>query len=145
MRFLLILTVIVGFSALLLLFLVQNPSVSNVSDDREDLKEVVYSSTVCSNHWRVELFEMWDNKTHDYTNDPIYQECSEWLEFEKYANTSYDPSPVQLEAILEHCIDSKDLVETKGLSYSNDTHYIDTVNCQWQALGRIGNMKPNSR
>lgn len=128
---------IVGVSALLLLFLFENPSESNMNDDREGLKEVMYASNLCSTYWRGELFEMWDNKTHDYKNDPIYQECSEWLEFEKYTNTAYDPSSVQLDAILEHCIDSKDLVETIGLSYSNDTHYIDTVNCKWQEIELI--------
>lgn len=135
--FLIILAILVCFSVLLLLFLFEKPSESNISDDRKDLKEVVYASNLCSIYWRGELFEMWDNKTHDYKNDPIYKECFEWLEFEKYANTAYDPSPVQLDAILEHCIDSKDLVETTGLSYSNDTHYIDTINCEWQALEMI--------
>ncbi len=80
---------------------------------------------------------MWENKTHDYKNDPIFQECSQWLEFEKYANTDYDSSSKQLESILEYCVDSKDFVDTKRLSYSNDTHYVDTVNCEWQALEMI--------
>lgn len=36
--------------------------------------------------------------------------------------------------VREHVIDSKDLVDTIGLSYSNDTHYIDTTRCEWQEL-----------
>ena len=43
-----------------------------------------------------------------------------------------DNTIAQLEAILEHCIDSKDLVDTVGLSYYNNTHSIDTVTCEWQ-------------
>lgn len=138
-RLLLILVIIIGFSALLSLFLIEIPSESSMYDDRESLKEVVYSNTICSKYYRLELFDMWDNRTHDYKNDPIFQECSHVLEFEKYANTTYDPNPEQLKAILEHCIDSKDLVDTEGLSYSNNTHYIDTVNCEWQGLEMIKN------
>ena len=110
-----------------------------IDDDREYLKEVVYASNACSVHWRTNLFDMWENKTHDYKNDPIFQECSQWLEFENYANTVYDPNLKQLGDILERCIDSKDPIDTKGLSYSNDTHYIDTVNCEWQKLEMIKN------
>ena len=106
-------------------------------DNRESLKEVVDSNNVCSIRWRSELWDMWENKTHDYKNDPIFQECSQVIEIEKYANTPYDPNPEQLQAISEYCIDSKDLVDTMGLSYSNDTHYIDTVTCEWQELERI--------
>ena len=79
------------------------------------------------------------NRTYDYKNDPIFQECSWVLELEKTTNTSYDPNPEQLKAILEYCIDSKDLVYTIGLSYSNDTFYIDTVNCKWQELEMLKN------
>ena len=46
--------------------------------------------------------------------------------------TAYDSSIEQLEAILEYCIDSKDLVDTIGLAYHNNTHSIDTVTCKWQ-------------
>ena len=49
-------------------------------DPRDDLKEVVYASTICSTFWRTNLFDMWENKTHDYKNDPIYQECREMLD-----------------------------------------------------------------
>lgn len=133
-RLLLILVILIGFSALLSLFLIEIPSESSMYDDRESLEDVVNSNTVCSIHYRTELWDMWDNKTYDYKNDPIFQECSQVLEFEKNTNTSYDPNPEQLKAILEYCIDSKDLVDTIGLSYSNDTHYIDTINCEWQEL-----------
>ena len=51
-----------------------------VSDNREDLREVMYASTVCSTFWRTDLFEMWENKTHDYKNDSIYQECREMFD-----------------------------------------------------------------
>ena len=79
-KFLIILTLIIGFSALSLLFIFEEPSELKVSDDRRDLKEVVYASTICSTFWRTNLFDMWENKTHDYKNDPIYQECREMLE-----------------------------------------------------------------
>jgi len=46
--------------------------------------------------------------------------------------TVSDTSPKQLEAILEYCIDSKVLVDTVGLSYYNNTHFIDTITCEWQ-------------
>ena len=87
---------VLGVSSFLLLLLFENPSESNMSDDRDDLKEVVYASTSCSTFWRTNLFDMWENKTHDYKNDLIFQKCSQWLEFEKYANTAYDSSPKQL-------------------------------------------------
>ncbi len=48
-----------------------------------------------------------------------------------------DNTAEQLEAILEHCIDSKDLVDTIGLSYDNGTHRIDTVNCKWVDIAKI--------
>jgi len=50
--------------------------------------------------------------------------------------TVYDNTQEQLEAILEHCIDSKDLVDTIGLSYFNDTHFIDTITCEWQGIDK---------
>ena len=49
----------------------------------------------------------------------------------QYFTTIYKSSDKQLEIILEYCIDSKDLIDTVGLSYYNDTHSIDTVNCKW--------------
>ena len=51
-------------------------------DDRESLKEVVYSSTDCARYWRLELFAMWKNQTYDYQKDPIFQECFKALENE---------------------------------------------------------------
>lgn len=132
-----IVVTVVGFSALLTLFLMETPSESNMSDGREDLKEVAYSNTICSNYYITEFFDMLDDQNYDYRNDPIFQECSQVLEFERYADTAYDPNPEQLEAISEYCIDSKDLVDTKGLSYSNDTHYIDTVTCEWKKLENL--------
>ena len=48
-----------------------------------------------------------------------------------------DNTPEQLEAILEHCSDSKDLVDTVGLSYDNGTHTIDTINCKWADIIQI--------
>ena len=45
---------------------------------RFDLKEIVYASTTASIFWRGELFEMWNNKTHDYKNDPIFLEAQEF-------------------------------------------------------------------
>lgn len=80
-RVLVILVIVTGFSTLSLLFLFENPSESNMSDGREDLKEVVYASTPCSTYWRTNLFDIWENKTHDYKNDPIFQECYQGLEF----------------------------------------------------------------
>ena len=55
--------------------------------------------------------------------------------------TVSDNTAAQLEAILGHCIDSKDLVDTVGLSYHNGTHSIDTVNCEWEIIekGSFGN------
>ena len=53
-------------------------------NDREDLKEVVYSNTDCAKFWRGELFEMWDNANHDYKNDPVFIECSEALISQKH-------------------------------------------------------------
>ena len=138
--------IVVGLSVLISFFLISGyfdakiPESSTESiDDRESLKEVVNSNTACSIHWRTNLWKMWDNNTYDYKNDPIFQECFQWLEFEKYANTRYHTKPEQLDAILEYCIDSKDFGDTKGLSYSNETHYIDTINCEWQDLGMIKN------
>ncbi|MGY5147907.1 MAG: hypothetical protein ACW9W4_07910 [Candidatus Nitrosopumilus sp. bin_7KS] len=46
--------------------------------------------------------------------------------------TVSDHTTVQLKAVLEYCIDSKDLVEMVGLSYYNETHFIDTITCEWQ-------------
>ena len=51
--------------------------------------------------------------------------------------TVSDTSPKQLEAIMEYCIDSKVLVDTVGLSYYNDTHFIDTITCEWQKHDRV--------
>lgn len=129
----LLIIIVIVLSSIFLIGMQINHSLENPT--REDLKEVVHASNSCSQYWRGELFEMWGNKTHDYKNDPIFQECLEWLEFEKYTNTSYGSDRKQLKNILEHCIDSKDLIETKGLSYSNDTHYIDTVSCEWKTTG----------
>ena len=50
--------------------------------------------------------------------------------------TMFDNTPEQLKAILKHCIDSKDLVDTVGLSYFNDTHFIDTIACEWQRIDK---------
>jgi len=50
--------------------------------------------------------------------------------------TVYDNTSEQLEAVLEYCIDSKDLVDTIGLSYFNDTHFIDTNTCNWQEIDK---------
>ena len=52
------------------------------ANDRESLKEVVYSNTDCARYWRVELLDMWNNQTYDYKNDPIFQECYEALQNE---------------------------------------------------------------
>ena len=145
-RFLMICVLVVGLSVVISLFMISGsldekiPKEDTESiDDRESLKEVVYANTICSNFWRTDLFEMWDDKTYDYKNDPIFQECLQVLEFEKYANTSYNPNPEQLKTILDYCVDSKELVDSKDLSYSNETHYIDTVSCEWQDLDLIKN------
>ncbi|QMU55174.1 MAG: hypothetical protein GKS07_09955 [Nitrosopumilus sp.] len=45
---------------------------------RFDLKEIVYASTTASRYWRGELFEMWNDKTHDYKHDPIFLEAQEF-------------------------------------------------------------------
>ena len=82
-RLLLTLAIAIGLS-IFLFFIFENPSKSDISNGREDLKEVVYASNSCSTYWRTDLFEMWNNKTHDYKNNPIFQECSKWLEFEKH-------------------------------------------------------------
>ena len=143
-RLLMITTIIVGLSVLISFFIISgfsyetNPRGNIESiNNRESLKEVVWANTACSVHWRVNLYEMWDNSTYDFKNDPVFQECLQWLEFEEYANTRYHTNLDQIKAILEYCIDSKDLVGTEELSYSNNTHYIDTVNCEWQALTTI--------
>jgi len=81
-RLLIIFGIVIGFSVLLLLFLFENPSESNMTEGREDLKEVVYSSTDCARYWRLELFAMWKNQTYDYQKDPIFQECFKALENE---------------------------------------------------------------
>ena len=73
---------------------IEIPTQTNATDQREDLKKVVYSNTSCAKFWRVELFEMWDDINHDYKNDPIFIECSdaltsqrhlESLEFDKWS------------------------------------------------------------
>ena len=139
-RSLMYFVLIVSSSVLVSLFIISDISYETHSkDSRDDLEKVVNSNTVCSIHYRTELWDMSSNKTYDYKNDPIFQECSWVLELEKNTNTDYDPNPNQLEAILEHCIDSKDLVDTIGLSYSNDTHYIDTTSCEWQKLEMMKN------
>jgi hypothetical protein len=45
--------------------------------------------------------------------------------------TASDNTPEQLRTILKHCIDSKIFVGTVSLSYYNDTHKINNVNCKW--------------
>lgn len=45
--------------------------------------------------------------------------------------TTSDNTPEHLKGILEHCFGSKVFVGTVSLSYYNDTHTIDTVNCKW--------------
>ncbi len=45
--------------------------------------------------------------------------------------TVSDNTPEHLKGILEHCFGSKVFVGTVSLSYYNDTHTIDTVNCKW--------------
>lgn len=47
--------------------------------------------------------------------------------------TVSDNTPEHLKRILEHCFGSKVFVGTVNLSYYNDTHSIDTVNCKWVA------------
>ncbi|MCA9820419.1 MAG: hypothetical protein KC440_06665 [Nitrosarchaeum sp.] len=131
------LVIVIGFSFLSFLLVFEITSDGNIPDDRESLKEVAYSNNVCIKYYRTEFFDMLDEQNYDYQNDPIFQECYQVMQFEKYANTAYSPDSAQLEAILEYCIDSKDLVGTKGLSYSNSTHYIDTVTCDWQELEMI--------
>ena len=48
--------------------------------------------------------------------------------------TVSDNTPEHLKGILEHCFGSKVFVGTVGLSYYNDTHSIDTVNCKWKII-----------
>ena len=57
--------------------------------------------------------------------------------FDDKSNAVSDSTAAQLEAILEHCIDSKDLVDTVGLSYHNGTHSIDTLNCEWKVIEEV--------
>ena len=59
-------------------------SEANSKDERDDLKEVVYSNTNCSKYWRGELFEMWNGVNHDYKNDPIFIECSDALTSQRH-------------------------------------------------------------
>ena len=106
-----IIVTVVGFSALLSLFLIETPSESNMSDSREDLKEVAYSNTICSNYYINEFFDMLDDQNCDYKNEPIFQECLLVLNFEKYANITYNPNPEQFDAILNYCVNSKDLID----------------------------------
>ena len=141
---------VIGLSVLVSLFMISGffdekiPRETTESiDDRESLEEVVNSNNICSKYYRSKLWGMLENKTYDYKNDPIFQECFQVLELEKYANTSYDPNPEQLKTILEYCIDSKDLEDANDLSYSNETHYIDTVRCEWQNLDMIKNSTQN--
>jgi len=60
-----------------------------------------------------------------------------WLEPCIDVKTVSDNTPEQLEAILEYCIDSKDLIDTIGLSYYNSTHSIDTITCEWQKYNGV--------
>lgn len=60
-----------------------------------------------------------------------------WLEPCNDVKIVSDNTPEQLEAILEYCIDSKDLVDTVGLSYDNGTHTIDAINCKWADIIQI--------
>lgn len=54
--------------------------------------------------------------------------------FDDKKTTILDNTPEQLKAVLGHCIDSKDLADVVGLSYYNDTHFIDTITCEWQTI-----------
>lgn len=77
-------TIVVGLSALLLLVIISEISYeTNRPINREDLEEVVSSNTDCAKYWRLEILAMWNNKTHDYKNDPIFQECYKALESQK--------------------------------------------------------------
>lgn len=139
-RFLIFLTIVVGFSALLLLFLFEDPLEPKVSDGREDLREVFHSYNFCSKTYRGELSAMIRDKKYDYKNDTIFQECSKVLELERHTGTVYSPNQKQLKSILEYCTNPRDLTDAKGLSYSNHTHYIDTVTCDWMEFK--GSEKP---
>jgi len=75
---------------------IEIPTQTNPTDQREDLKEVVYSSTSCAKYWRVELFEMWDDVDHDYKNDHIFIECSDALTSQKHLeNLEFDKWSVE--------------------------------------------------
>ena len=66
------------------------PEINSIND-REDLKEVVYSNTDCAKYWRGELFEMWDDVEHNYKNDPVFTECLDALTSQKHlANLEFD-------------------------------------------------------
>lgn len=130
-RVLLALAISIGLSTFLLLFLFEDPSEPNASDDREDLIEVFHSNNFCSKTYRDELSVMIRDKKYEYKNDTIFQECSKVLELEKRTHTVYFPSQKQMKTILEYCTGSRDSIDAKGLSYSNNTHYIDTVTCEW--------------
>lgn len=59
------------------------------------------------------------------------------MSFNANENVVYDGSLQQLEAILSHCVDQKDLIDTAGLAYFNDTHRIDTVDCKWETIEQV--------
>ena len=141
--FLLMLAIVIGFSAFLLLFLFVDPSEPKISDGREDLREVFHSNSFCSKTYRGEISAMMRDKKYDYKNDTIFQECSKVLELEKHTGTIYTPNQKQMEVILEHCAESKNFTDTKGLSYSNYTHYIDTVTCGWMEFKEDEKPRPD--
>lgn len=139
-RFLLILAMIIGFSALLFLFLFEESSEPEISEGREDLKDVYHSNNFRSKTYRGELSAMMSDKEYDYKNDTIFQECFKVMDLERNSGTVYSPNQKQAETIREYCRDVRDLTDTKGLSYSNHTHYINTVTCEWMEFK--GNEKP---
>lgn len=51
--------------------------------------------------------------------------------FDSNENMIYDNTPKQLEIILTYCKNPKDLVDTVNFAYSNGTHSINTITCEW--------------
>ena len=102
-----------------------------MSDSREDLIDVFHSNNLCSKTYRGELSDMMHDKNYDYKNDIIFQECTKVLKLERHSGTVYSPNQKQMETILEYCTDPRDITDAKGLSYSNYTHHINTVTCEW--------------
>lgn len=82
-KMILSLVVILAVSILIFYFIQEKsfeslPEIDSIND-REDLKEIVHSNTICAKFWRGELFEMWDDINRDYKNDPIFIECLDAL------------------------------------------------------------------